>query len=115
MIPEVKPAVGEMTLDTFWAEHYLKHAKLHKRSWQRDEQLYRIRIKPKFGEKKLTEITRYEAEKFQADLLEGGPSHASASHHVKLMRRMLSLAVQWEMLERNVLKGIPLVSLVAHR
>jgi len=109
VLPAVQPTVGEMTLNTFWVEHYLKHAKLHKRSWQRDEQLYRIRIKPKFGEKKLTEITRYEVEKFQADLLEGGLSHASASHHVKLLRRMLSLAVQWEMLERNVLKGIPLV------
>ncbi len=106
---ELKPAIGEMTLDTFWTEHYLSHAKLHKRSWLRDEQLYRIRIQPKFGDKALSAINRYEVEKFQADLLEGGLSHASASHHVKLMRRMLNLAVSWQMLEKNVLNGIPLV------
>jgi len=109
VVEDVKPAVGEMTLDTFWTDHYFPHAKLHKRSWKRDDQLYRIRIQPKFGDKALSSITRYEVEKFQADLLATGLSHASASHHVKLMRRMLSLAVQWEMLEKNVLKGIPLV------
>jgi integrase len=103
------PAKGEMTLDTFWSDHYLPHAKLHKRSWKRDEQLYRIRIAGKFGDKALSSISRYEVEKFQADLLACGLSHASASHHAKLMRRMLSLATQWEMLEKNVLKGIPLV------
>ena len=107
--PEQKLAMGEMSLDTFWREHYLNYAKIHKRSWQRDEQLYRIRIKPRFGEKKLSEIKRYDVEKFQADLLGEGLSHSSSSHHAKLMRRFLSLAVQWDMLEKNVLRGIPLV------
>lgn len=107
--PELKVALGEMTLDEFWREHYLPYAKVHKRSWVRDEQLYRIRIKAKFGDCKLSEIKRYEVEKFQADLLGEGLSHSSASHHAKLMRRFTSLAVQWDMLEKNVLRGIPLV------
>jgi integrase len=107
--PEQKPAIGEMSLDTFWTDHYLGHAKLHKRSWKRDEQLYRIRIKPKFGEKKLSAIARYEVERFQQELLQDGLSHSSASHHAKLMKHLLNLAVQWEMLEKNVLNGIPLV------
>ena len=106
---EAKPTIGEMTLDTFWTDHYLPHAKLHKRSWKRDDQLYRLRIAKKFSDKPLSAITRYEVEKFQADLLGEGLSHASASHHVKLMRRMLNLAVSWQMLEKNVLNGIPLV------
>ncbi|MBV5344201.1 MAG: DUF4102 domain-containing protein, partial [Rhodoferax sp.] len=40
--PEQKPAIGEMTLDTFMEDHYYPFAKIHKRSWMRDEQLYRI-------------------------------------------------------------------------
>ena len=45
---------------------------------------------------------------FQNSLLKEGLSPASADHHVKLMRRVLNLAVQWEMLEKNPLKGIKL-------
>lgn len=107
--PDVKTAVGEMTLDTFWTEHYLPHAKLHKRSWSRDEQLYRIRIKEKFGEKKLFEITRYQAQQFQNELTEEKLSPATNDHHLKLLKRLLSLAAQWEMLEKNVLQRFPLL------
>ena len=45
---------------------------------------------------------------FQNGLLKEGLSPASADHHVKLMRRVLNLAVQWEMLEKNPLRGIEL-------
>ena len=47
---------GEMTLDALWAE-YFEFAKSTKRSWKRDEQLYRLRIKPRFGQMKLSDIT----------------------------------------------------------
>lgn len=108
LAPEQKPAVGEMTLDTFWTEHYLPHAKIHKRSWVRDEQLYRIRIKPRFSHCKLSEITRYSVQQFQNDLSKEKLSPASQDHHIRLAARLLSLATQWDFLERNVLKGIPL-------
>ena len=35
-------------------------------------------------------------------------SPASQDHHIKLRRRLLNLAVQWEFLEKNVLRGIKL-------
>jgi integrase len=106
--PEQKAVPGEMTLHVFWTDHYLPYAKLHKRSWQRDEQLYRIRIRPRFGDCKLSEITRYAVQKFQNDLSQEQLSPASQDHHIKLIRRLLSLATQWDFLQRNVLKGIPL-------
>jgi len=106
--PDLKPALGEMTLDTFMKDHYFPHAKIHKRSHKRDDQLYRIRIKPKFGEIRLSSITRYEVQKFQNELSEEKLSPASQDHHIKLLRRVLNLAVQWEFLEKNVLKGIQL-------
>lgn len=108
-VPVVKPVMGEMTLDTFWTEHYLPFAKVHKRSWSRDESLYRLRIKPKFGDKKLVEITRYQAQQFQNALTEERMSPASNDHHLKLLKRFLSLAVQWEMLEKNVMTRFPLL------
>lgn len=110
-----KPALGSstrvMTLDVFMTEHYFPYAKLHKRSHWRDEQLYRIRIKPKFGHLPLLGITRLAVQSFQTELLGQGLSKASVNHHIQLLRRVLNLAVSWEMLERNVLKGVPMFHL----
>ena len=105
---EAKAPMGTMTLDVFMRDHYFPHAKVHKRSWRRDDQLYRIRIAPKFGQLALSEINRRDVQAFQNSLLKEGLSPASADHHVKLLRRLCNLAVDWEMLEKNALKGIPL-------
>ncbi len=108
--PEQKPALGEMKLDVFWTEHFLPYAKIHKRSWARDEVTYRIRIKPKFGDTKLLDITRYAVQQFQNELSKEKLSPASIDHHPKLLRRLLNLAVQWDMLEKNPLRGIELLN-----
>lgn len=105
-----KPALADMTLDAFMTDHYFPHAKLHKRSWVRDDQLYRIRIKPKFGNTKLGDITRYQVQQFQNDLSTSGLSPASQDHHIKLIRHALNMAVEWEFIERNVLKGVKLLN-----
>lgn len=107
-VAEQQTLNGDMTLDTFMIGHYFPYAKLHKRSWMRDDQLYRIRIKPKFGDFTLAAITRYQVLQFQNELAEQDLSPASQDHHIKLLRRAFNLAVQWEFLEKNVLKGIKL-------
>lgn len=109
--PALGSSLGVMTLDVFMTEHYLPHAQLHKRSHWRDEQLYRLRIKPKFGHLPLADIKRREVQQFQSALVAGGLSNASSNHHVQLLRHVCNLAVSWEMLDRNVLKGIPLLAL----
>lgn len=105
---EVKAPMGTMTLNAFMEGHYIPHATQHKRSVKRDDQLHRLRISPKFGHLALSAINRRDVQAFQNSLLKDGLSPASADHHVKLMRRVLNLAVQWEMLEKNPLKGIEL-------
>jgi integrase len=105
-----KPVSSEMTLDTFMTEHYFPHAKLHKRSWIRDEQLYRLRIKPVFSESRLCDLTRYQVIQFQNHLSTTGLSPASQDHHIKLLRHALAVAVEHELLERNVLRGIKLLN-----
>lgn len=106
--PAAPTQVAEMTLDAFMEDHYFPHAKLHKRSWRRDDQLFRLRIKAQFGVMALSAINRRDVQAFQNGLLKEGLSPASADHHVKLMRRVLNLAVQWEYLEKNPLKAIEL-------
>ena len=107
--PMAKTAQGEITLEDFMRDHYMPHAKNQKPSWLREDQLIRLRIAPRLGHLPLKSITRYEVQKFHNDLAKEGLSPASADHHVKLMRRVLNVAIQWDMLEKNVLKNIPLL------
>jgi hypothetical protein len=47
-----------ITYGTFFHEHYLPYVKPRKRSWDRDEELFRLRIERLFGGKRLDQITR---------------------------------------------------------
>jgi integrase len=105
---EVKAARAVITFGEFFDDHYLPYVKPRKRSWQRDEELYRLRIKDRFGTSRLNEITRQQVQNFHTAVLEQGLSPATADHHVKLIRRMLNLAVEWELLDRNPTRGVPL-------
>jgi len=104
-----RPAVGEMTLDAFWKDHALPHLKLVKRSFARDEQLY-ARLGPKFGNTPLKSISRYGVELFKGEIMNQALSPATVDHHLKLLRHLLNLAVQWDMLDKNPLKGIQLLN-----
>ncbi len=107
--PKQKPALAELTLDTFMEDHAKPHLKLVKKSYQRDLQLY-DRIRPRFGSQSLQSITRYQVELFKADLMKEKLSPATVDHHIKLLRHLLNLAVQWDMLDKNPLKGFQLLN-----
>jgi integrase len=92
----------EMTLSDFWKDYYLPLAKQRKRSWQRDDQLWRIRIEPKFGAQRLCDINRQEIQLFHGNLVhEAKLAPATADLHAALLKRMLSLCVEWDILEKN--------------
>ena len=97
----------EMTLNALWVEYY-DFAKSTKRSWKRDEQLWRIRIKPRMGHLKLSEITVKQIQKLMMDVRTEGLSGASADHHGQLMRRLGNMAVKWGYLDVNFAQGIQL-------
>lgn len=97
---EEKARLAVITYDTFFDEYYLPYAKNHKRSWDRDEELYRLRIRPAFGQRRLNDVTRLQIQKFHAKLMNEGLAAATANHHIKLIRRMLNLAIEW-----NVISG----------
>ena len=90
-----------ITFDTLFYDHYLPYVKPRKRSWDRDEELYRLRIKNVFGSKRLNQVSRLQIQTFHSGLLEEGLATASANHHAKLIRHTLNLAVEWEMLDKN--------------
>lgn len=104
-----EPVKSDMTLDKFVTDYVNPHNKMRKRSHWRDLQLF-TRIGAKFGHLKLCEIKRHEVQQFHNDLVTVDKlAPATADHHVVYLRRVLSLAVQWEYVEKNVLANIPLM------
>ena len=97
-----------ITFDTFFKDHYLPYVIPRKRSWKRDEELYRLRISAKFGHKRLNEVTRQQIQTFHSEVLAEGLAPSSANHHLKLIKRCLSLAIQWDFVERNAASRIPM-------
>ena len=55
---EAKAQKEVPTLDAFFTEQYEPFAKPRKRSFARDDELYRLRIKAKFGNRRLNQISR---------------------------------------------------------
>ena len=106
---QAKASKAVLTFATFFTEHYLPHVKPRKRSWNKDESMFRVRLNHAFGSKRLNQISRREVMSFHTRLLEvDGLSPASCDHHLKLMRRMFNLAVEWEIIEKNPLTRISL-------
>ena len=105
---EAKRQKAVPTLNAFFTDTYLPFAMPRKRSWPRDEQLFRLRIAGKFGHLRLNQLSRQAIQSFHTALLDEGLSPASADHHIKLIHRMLNLAVEWELLDRNPVSGVPL-------
>jgi integrase len=83
-------------------------AKQHKRTWSRDSELFYLRLKKEFGDKKLNQISRQQIQTFHTRLRASGLAPATANHQVKLLRRTLNLAVEWGMLDINPAVGVPL-------
>ena len=106
---EVRAQKEVLTFSDFFENHYLPYVKPRKRSWVRDEQLYRIRIKDVFGAKRLNQISRQQIQSFHTALLAEGLSPASCDHHIKLIKHSLNLAIDWSLLaEKNPASGVPL-------
>jgi len=92
----------------FWKEQVLPHIKLHKRSWECDERMFRLRLNKEFGQVKLNQITLVQVQTLHSQLRESGLSGATCDHHSKLMRHVLNLAVKWGVIDKNPLTGITL-------
>ena len=100
---------ADLPLERFFYDVYLPEAKIHKRSWDKDMSLFRLRIAAKFGNLTLSKITRRDVQAFHHSLLAEGLSPASCNHYVVLMRRLLSVAVSLDMIHKNALTGIQLM------
>jgi integrase len=81
-------------LPELW-ERYLEYAKIHKRSWKRDQQMYAT-LSAFFGEIHLERITPARIERFQQRRVrEVCP--ATVNRELALLKHMLNLAERWNL------------------
>lgn len=107
-----KPSIP--TFGDFFEGSFMDYAKTHKRSWKRDEQLYRLRIKEVFGHIRADLITKKMVVEFHQKMAsQGDLAPASVDHHAKLMRRVYSLMVDYEIVPHNNLLRFPLLRQVS--
>jgi integrase len=92
---EAKAQKEVPTLDAFFTEHYSPFAWPRKRSFGRDEELYRLRIAGLFGNRRLNQISRQQIQSFHTELLQSGLAPATCDHHLKLLKRVFNLAIDW--------------------
>lgn len=104
---EERARLAVMTLNQFFFQQYLPHAKLNKRSWKRDVELF-SRLDKRFGNKRLNEVTRLELQSFHGSLRNEGLAPATANHHIKLAKRMFNLAISWDLATANPATNIRL-------
>lgn len=106
---EAKAQKEVLTFSAFFENHYLPYVVPRKRSWQRDDELYTLRIKEVFGSKRLNLITRHQIQTFHTDLLTKGLAPATCDHHIKLIKHALNLAIDWGLLpDKNPAARVPL-------
>lgn len=111
-----KSALNDIpTLSEFFTEQYTPYASIRKRSFDKDLGMFKNRICPILGRKRLDQITRKEVMVFHSKLrVEDKLSANSADHYVKLLKRLLYLAVEWEIIPKNCLARIPLYNEDTH-
>ena len=99
---EEKPQPTMPTLTRFFEDSYIPYAKTRKRGWGRDKTLFDNRLKEEFGDMKLDEITRQAAQGYLTRLIEDERlAPATANHHVKLLRQVLNVALDWDVISKN--------------
>ena len=93
------------TLQDFFEQHYLPHARTAKRSYADDVGRWTHHLRPTFGHLPLTELKTQDIQRFhEAKRIERCP--ATANRILALLKRALHLAVLWGQLDTSPVRGI---------
>lgn len=65
---EEKAKKAVLTYTEFFEQHYLPYVTPRKRSWSKDQEMYRLRLKSVMGDKRLNQITRQQIQQFHTKL-----------------------------------------------
>jgi len=91
---------ADLTFEEFASKHYLPHAKAHKQTWADDKNQIEKRLNPVIGKLRLQAITPRDVAMVHAKEKDRTTA-CTANHLLTTLKRMLNLAVKWELLEKN--------------
>jgi len=94
------------TMTQFVEEQYLPHVKAYKRSWESDKAIFIKKIKPVWGNLKLSEISRQDIELFRRNFIKEGYKPGSTNRYMALVKYIFTLAEKWEVIEKSPARGI---------
>ncbi|MGJ0484795.1 MAG: tyrosine-type recombinase/integrase [Methylomicrobium sp.] len=97
-----------LTYAEFFEQHYLPYVKPRKRSWAKDEEMFRLRLQAQLGHLRLSQISRQQVQAFHTALKEEGLSASTCNHYIKLIKHSLNLAIDWALLDTNPAVRVPL-------
>ena len=96
---EKKDKEAVPTLTEFMEDMYFPHVRTRKRTAAKDEEYFRLRLKDRYGRMKLTAIKKRDLQLFLSGLRDEGLAPATCNHYMKLIKRVLNLAIQWEIID----------------
>ncbi len=93
------------TFAEFANQEYLPFAKSHKRSFAADISKLRVHLLPRFGHKRIDEVTFKELQQYHCEI-QNSHCAATANRHLSLLSKMFSCAIDWRYIVQNPCKGI---------
>ena len=79
----------------YFEEKYLEHARREKRSYSREETLYRLWIKPVIGSKTLASIGPLDIERIKTEMMNAGKSPRTVEYALAVVRHAFNRAIEW--------------------
>jgi len=101
VIPIQKRRKQQWTFSEFMEERYLPWSQEEKalKTYKREEQVYRLWLKPILGEKALKEISPFDLEKVKKSMKDAGRSERSIEIALATVRRAFNKAKDWDIFE----------------
>ena len=96
---------NDLTFSAFAVEFYIPHAKMHKKTWQEDVWKIDRQLAPYFGKYRLSTITARDISSFHTKEKQR-TSATTANHFMTLIKRMFTLAVKWNLIEKSPAAGL---------
>lgn len=84
------------TVNQFFYQHYLPHAKVHKRSWVLDESIYRNHLDPYFGKKDMNHVTAMQVQSFTQAKLRTNLSISVINRMLIVLGCLYTKAKKWQ-------------------
>jgi integrase len=94
------------TFEAFSLNDYLPFARQNKRSANDDASKLRLHLIPRFGRRRLCDISRRDIEIYISEVRQS-LTPASANRHLAVLSAIFRRAVLWERAERNPCSGVP--------